>query len=84
LRSVKAVSPAGVSSHTVRPPRRDAPFGFEKAGRHGLILPGPVAPERFQVLEIVPGALAGVTVPIGRAEDKNARPRRSLRSASAA
>jgi len=61
-----------------------APFGFENAGRHGLILPGPVAPERFQVLEIVPGALAGVTGPIGRAEDEDARPRRFLRSNSAA
>ena len=34
-----------------------APFGFENAGGHGLILPGPVEPERFQVIEIVPDAL---------------------------
>jgi len=61
-----------------------APFGFENAAGHGLILPGPVAPERFQVLEIVPGALAGVTGPIGRAEEEDTRPRRSLRSYSAA
>ena len=61
-----------------------APFGFENAAGLGLILPGPVEPERFQVLEIVPGALAGVTGPIGRAEDEDARPRRSLRSYSAA
>ncbi len=50
---------------------------------HGLILPGPVAPERFQVLEIVPGALTGVSGLIGRAEEDDA-PGRSLRSGSAA
>ena len=61
-----------------------APFGFQNAGRLGLILPGPVEPERFQVLEIAPGALAGVTGMIGRAEEEDARPRRSLRSYSAA
>ena len=61
-----------------------APFDFENAARHGLILPGPVEPARFQVLEIVPGALAGVTGPIGRAEEKDAPSRRSLRSNSAA
>ena len=61
-----------------------APFGFETAAGHGLILPGPVEPERFQVLEIAPGALAGVTGMIGRAEEEDARPRRSLRSYSAA
>ncbi len=44
------------------------PFGFENAGVHGLILPGPVEPERFQVLEVVPGALEGVTGMIARAE----------------
>ena len=61
-----------------------APFGFENAAGRGLILPGPVAPERFQVLEIVPGALDGVTGLIGRAEDEDVLPRRSLRSNSAA
>ncbi len=61
-----------------------APFGFRNASAAGLILPGPVEPERFQVLEIVPGALAGVTGLIGRTEDEDARPRRSLRSYSAA
>ncbi len=60
-----------------------APFGFENAAGRGLILPGPVAPERFQVLEIVPEALVGVTGLIGRAEDEDA-PGRSLRSGSAA
>jgi predicted N-acetyltransferase YhbS len=60
-----------------------APFGFENAAGHGLILPGPVEPERFQVLGIVPGALDGVTGLIGRAEDQDAN-RRSLRSGSAA
>ncbi len=45
-----------------------APFGFENAAGHGLILPGPVEPERFQVLEITPGALNGVSGLIGRGE----------------
>ncbi len=60
-----------------------APFGFENAAGRGLILPGPVAPERFQVLEIVPGALTGVSGLIGRAEEDDA-PGRSLRFGSAA
>ena len=33
------------------------PYGFEPATPHGLILPGPVEPRRFQVLELIPGAL---------------------------
>ncbi len=57
-----------------------APFGFGNAAGHGLILPGPVEPERFQVLEIVPGALKDVSGLIGRAEDVDTPPRRSLRS----
>ncbi len=60
-----------------------APFGFENAAGHGLTLPGPVEPERFQVLEIVPGALDGVTGMIARAEAADGA-RRSLRSGSAA
>ncbi len=60
-----------------------APFGFENAAGRGLILPGPVEPERFQVLEITPGALAGVSGLIGKAEADDAA-RRSLRSGSAA
>jgi len=59
-----------------------APFGFRNAGAAGLILPGPVAPERFQVLEITPDALAGVTGLIGKAEEDGA-PGRSLRNAVA-
>ncbi len=61
-----------------------APFGFENAAGHGLILPGPVEPERFQVHEIVPGALQGVSGLIGRAEDEDAPAGSSLRSGSAA
>ena len=60
-----------------------APFGFEKPAGRGLILPGPVAPERFQVLEIVPEALDGVSGLIGKAEEDDA-PGTSLRSGSAA
>ncbi len=63
-------------------PASYAPFGFRNAGAAGLILPGPVEPERFQVLEITPDALAGVTGLIARAEDEE--PGRSLRSGSAA
>ena len=43
------------------------PFGFTNAGLAGLILPGPVEPERFQVLEIVPEALFGLSGLIGKA-----------------
>ena len=45
-----------------------APFGFKNAGAAGLILPGPVEPERFQVLEIAPEARAGMSGPIARVE----------------
>jgi len=60
------------------------PFGFENAAGHGLILPGPVEPERFQVLEITPGALDRVSGLIGRAEPEDTPAWRSLRSGSAA
>ena len=60
-----------------------SPFGFENAGGRDLILPGLVEPERFQVLEIVPGGLDGVTGLIGRAEEA-ADAGRSLRCNSAA
>ncbi len=59
-----------------------APFGFRNAGAAGLILPGPVEPARFQVLEITPDALAGVSGLIGKAEDEE--PGRSLRSSNVA
>ena len=39
-------------------PRYYAPYGFEAAVRHGLVLPGPVDPRRFQVAALQPGALA--------------------------
>lgn len=51
------------------------PYGFVNAAGAGLILPGPVEPERFQVLELVSGALDGVAGLIGRAEDEAARDR---------
>lgn len=44
------------------------PYGFVSAPAAGLILPGPVDPKRFQVLELVPGALDGLRGLIGRAE----------------
>ncbi len=60
-----------------------APFGFENAAGHGLILPGPVEAERFQALEIVSGALDGVSGLIGKTEEEGSAGR-SLRSGSAA
>ena len=41
------------------------PFGFIEAMPRGLVLPGPVDPRRFQVLEMTPGALDGVSGLIG-------------------
>jgi predicted N-acetyltransferase YhbS len=64
-----------------------APFGFVNAAGRGLILPGPVEPERFQALEISPAALDSVTGLIGKAEDEDAADGatgRSLRSGDAA
>jgi len=49
-------------------PEYYAPFGFRNAPAAGLILPGPVDPRRFQVLELVPGALDGVKGMIRRDE----------------
>jgi predicted N-acetyltransferase YhbS len=37
------------------------PFGFRNAPAIGLELPGWVDPERFQYMELVPGAMQGVT-----------------------
>ena len=53
------------------------PFGFTEAGLAGLVLPGPVEPERFQVLELAPGALVSGGGPIQRADrDKAGGPSR--------
>lgn len=46
-----------------------APYGFMPACPNGLILPGPVEPERFQVLELVAGAIEGVRGLVERASD---------------
>jgi predicted N-acetyltransferase YhbS len=43
-------------------------FDFVNAAGAGLILPGPVDPERFQVAALVPGALDAVEGLIGRSE----------------
>jgi predicted N-acetyltransferase YhbS len=42
-------------------------FGFVSAVAAGLVLPGPVEPERFQVLELEHGALEGLRGMIGPA-----------------
>lgn len=44
------------------------PFGFIPAVPQGLVLPGPVEPHRFQVLEMTPGALEGLSGLIGPGE----------------
>ncbi len=41
------------------------PFGFINAAQIGLILPGPVDPERFQVAELIDRALEGVEGLVG-------------------
>ena len=52
------------------------PFGFLPASGHGLLLPGPVEPERFQVKALVPGALEDVHGVIGRGKAPEAKPQR--------
>lgn len=44
------------------------PYGFTAASPYGLVLPGPVDPRRFQVLELSPGSLEGLRGLIRRAE----------------
>ncbi len=51
------------------------PYGFINASQAGLILPGPVESERFQVAELVPGALDDVSGLIGRAEPEDLKRR---------
>ncbi|MDJ0942642.1 MAG: N-acetyltransferase [Kiloniellales bacterium] len=51
-----------------------APFGFRSAVAAGLVMPGPVEPARFQVLELTPGALEGRR---GAVEALSATPGRS-------
>ena len=55
------------------------PFGFAPAASYGLILPGPVEPRRFQVLELASGALEGVHGVIHPAEAASAPRRRATR-----
>ena len=44
------------------------PFGFRSAAAAGIVMPGPVEAERFQVADLRPGALEGLHGVIGRAE----------------
>lgn len=44
------------------------PFGFSNAADRGLQMPGWVERERFQVMELVHGALTGVSGVVGRAK----------------
>jgi predicted N-acetyltransferase YhbS len=43
------------------------PFGFTNAADRGLEMPGWVERERFQAMELIPGALDGVTGMVGKA-----------------
>ena len=47
--------------------------GFSKEPAAGLRMPGPVDPDRLLALELVPGALAGVSGPIGKAKGAKTR-----------
>lgn len=60
-------------------PEYYGPYGFANAPAAGLVLPGPVDPRRFQVLELVSGALEGVRGVIRRAPAAGGKARRSLR-----
>ena len=55
-------------------PEYYGPYGFVNAAAAGLILPGPVDPRRFQVLEIEAGALEGLRGSVRPAETATARP----------
>ncbi|MDA1101736.1 MAG: N-acetyltransferase [Proteobacteria bacterium] len=46
------------------------PFGFSAALTANLSLPGPVDPGRFQGCELAPGALAGLSGPVGPAAER--------------
>jgi predicted N-acetyltransferase YhbS len=48
-------------------PEYYGPYGFTNAPARGLSLPGPVDPRRFQVAELAPGALDGVSGTVARA-----------------
>jgi predicted N-acetyltransferase YhbS len=52
----------------VGPPPYYRPYGFMPAGGAGFDLPGWVEMERFQVAELVPGALEGLSGVVGRAD----------------
>ncbi|MFY8093461.1 MAG: GNAT family N-acetyltransferase [Niveispirillum sp.] len=65
----------------------DAPyyvrFGFQRDLVSGLSLPGPVDPSRFQGLELVEGALTGVTGMVGRAKPAKVRTAAAMATATA-
>ncbi len=63
-------------------PEYYGPYGFINAPAAGLVLPGPVDPRRFQVLELAPGALEGLRGLIRRA-DGGGEAKRSLGGAVA-
>ena len=54
----------------VGPPAYYRPFGFVNASAAGLIMPGPVEAARFQVMELVPGALEGLHGVLQKIEDE--------------
>jgi predicted N-acetyltransferase YhbS len=56
------------------------PFGFGNAADRGLDMPGWVERERFQVMELLPGALDGVAGMVGK-PPRSASPRGKRRAA---
>ena len=62
------------------------PYGFVPAAPAGLILPGPVDPRRFQVLELASGALDTMRGLIARDEatTRHVQPARDLRGGAVA
>lgn len=58
------------------------PFGFRSAVAAGLVMPGPVEPARFQVLELSPGALEGVSGHLRPAPKSGRTPGRRGRGAA--
>lgn len=61
-----------------------SPYGFIPASPMGLILPGPVDPPRFQVLEMAPGILDTTRGLIGRDERSAEKPAAGKRCGGAA
>jgi len=73
-----ALDQASIQGHRIVLLVGDAPyycrFGFTRALTRSLTLPGPVDEDRFLGLELVPGALMGVSGPVARPQTLGANP----------